>query len=137
MEKNKEQPFGLYAIINPGDEGLEPLKAILPNDGSRGLVVGETWEIEYLYALLGEYLKNKTLTGEISDQDEQLGTPWLTSGEAELFCLKFGKRVSSRTIRYAAANGFIRLAEKTGRDWRFPKRTFLHWLNNRPKPGRK
>jgi hypothetical protein len=127
-----EQPFELYAINNPGDDGIEPLKAILPKDGSRGFVVGEDWEIEYLHDLLSLYLENKQVTGTIPDYHEQLGTHWMTSGDAEK-----ESGVQSRTIRYAAAHGFIQGAAKAGRDWRFPRRTFLHWLRNRPKPGRK
>lgn len=126
------EPFELYAIANPGDEGLEPLKAILPKDGSRGFVVGEDWEIEHLYRLLGDYLTSKQVSGVIPGYHEQLGVIWLTSIEAERM-----SGVQSRTIRYAAAHGFIQGAEKSGRDWRFPKRTFMHWLKNRPKPGRK
>ena len=127
-----EQPFEIYAIKTPGDEGAEPLKAILPRDGTRGFVVGEDWEIEFLRDLLGAYLQTRQLAGEIPDYHEQIGTRWLTSGEAESM-----SGVQARTIRYAAAHGFIQGAEKAGRDWRFPQRTFLHWLRNRPKPGRK
>jgi hypothetical protein len=132
-----KQPFGLYAIANPGDDGLEPLKAILPNDGSRGFAVGEDWEIEFLYNLLGEYLQTKQVTGQISDLDEQIGMPWLTIGEAVSLSAQYGEEISSRTIRWAASHGFIRAAQKSGRDWRFPKSSFLGWLSNRPKPGRK
>lgn len=128
----KIQPFEIFAINAPGDEGLEPLKAILPKDGSRGFVVGEDWEIQHLADLLNEYLQTRQAQGVIPDYHEQLCTQWLTSGEAEGF-----SGVPARTIRWAASHGFVKGAEKAGRDWRFPKRTFLHWLNNRPKPGRK
>lgn len=127
-----EQPFELYAISAPGEEGLEPLKAILPKDGSRGFVVGEDWEIEFLHDLLSAYLENKQVAGAIPDYHEQLGTHWMTSIEAEA-----ESGVQARTIRYAAAHGFITGAEKAGRDWRFPKYTFMRWLRHRPKPGRK
>jgi len=136
MEKKQKQPFGLYAII-PAEDGLEPLKAILPNDGSRGFVVGEDWEIKFLHALLGEYLQTKKLSGEISDYNEQLGFRWITSKEAAVVAAQRGEIIPVRTIRWAAQNGFIRSAEKNGRDWYFPMVKFLYWVAHRPKPGRK
>lgn len=45
--------------------------------------------------------------------------------------------VPGRTIRWAALHEFIPGAEKFGRDWMIPRAAFLHWLNNRPRPGRK
>lgn len=129
MAKN-EQPFEIYTI--QADDALEPLKAILPKDGSRGFVVGEDWEVAFLKELLTDYLNTRQTAGAVPDYHEQLGARWLTSGEAEAM-----SGVPARTIRWAASRGFIQGAEKSGRDWGFPLRTFLHWLRNRPRPGRK
>jgi hypothetical protein len=134
MANNKS--FTLH-LIKPSDPGLEPLKAVLPGDDTRGLVIGEDREIRALHDLLSAYLATGSNDGEISDFHEQLGARWLTSGEAAGLSARHGEDVPGRTIRWAAANGFIPGAEKSGRDWRFPQRTFLHWLSNRPKPGRK
>lgn len=133
--KSKEPQFKLYVIVN--QEGLESLKALLPRDGTRGLILGEDWEVKEVHRLLGEYLTNGKHNGEIPDYHEQLGTTWLTIGQAADLAAEFKDEVSQRTIRWAVLHKFIGGAEKTGRDWRFPKRTFLHWLNHRPKPGRK
>ena len=129
-------PFTLH-IISSNEPGLEPLKAILPDDDTRGLIVGENWQISALYKLLGEYLATGANNGEIPDFHEQLGTPWLTSRKAADLATQWGENVPERTIRWAASRGFIVGAEKSGRDWRFPQRKFLNWLNHRPKPGRK
>ena len=131
----KEPQFTLHVISNL--DGLESLKAIFPRDGTRGLVIGEDWEVKEVYHLLGEYLASGKHDGEISDYHEQLGTTWLTIGQAAELASELKADVSQRTIRWAVLHKFIGGAEKIGRDWRFPKRTFLHWLNHRPKPGRK
>lgn len=133
--KKKKAPFVL-CVINP-EPDLEPLKVILPNDGTTGLVIGEDWEVRSLHKLLGEYLESGTHSGEIPDYHEQLGTLWLTVADAVKLSDELGQNISERTIRWAAANNFIRGAKKEGRDWRFPQRTFLSWVKHRPKPGRK
>jgi hypothetical protein len=131
----KNKPFTLHIMLD--DPAVEPLKVILPNDGTTGLVIGEDHEVRYLYELIGKYLQTHKHDGEIPDYHEQLGVRWLTAPEAETFAIEQGYTVNTRTIRWAAAHGFIKGADKHGRDWRFPQRTFLHWLNHRPKPGRK
>lgn len=115
----KKQPFGIY-LIKEG-RGFEPLKAVLPLDGTRGFVIGEDWEVKALGDVIREYLN----------------ADWLTVDEAFDLVKQSGVFVPIRTIRWAASNGFIRGAVKKGRDWRFPKMTFLYWLENRPKRGRK
>jgi len=131
----KKTPFTLHMIKN--EEQLEPLKAILPRDGTQGLVIGEDWEVRALHQLIGEYLANGQHDGEIPDYHEQLGVQWLTIGEATELAIQLKYDIPERTIRWAVLHNFIPGAEKSGRDWKFPKRTFLHWLNHRPKPGRK
>lgn len=131
----KKQPFGIY-LIKEG-RGFEPLKAVLPLDGTRGFVIGEDWEVKALGDVIREYLNTGKYVGEIDVWNEQLGADWLTVDEAFDLVKQSGVFVPIRTIRWAASNGFIRGAVKKGRDWRFPKMTFLYWLENRPKRGRK
>ncbi len=126
----KKQPFTLHTIQD--QSGDKPLKVILPADNSRGLIVGDDWEVQALHDLLGQYLATGKTDGEISNLDECLGLEWITTLDA----VKLAD-VSERTVRYAASHGFIHQAEKSGRDWRFPKTSFITWLNHRPKPGRK
>lgn len=131
----ENKPFSLH-VINP-DPDLEPLKVVLPDDGHCGFVIGEDWEVKALYKILGDYLNSGVHDGEIPDYHEQLGSQWLSTIEAQDMAAQQGNCIPIRTIRWAASHGFIRGAEKQGRDWRFPQRTFLHWMKNRPKPGRK
>lgn len=112
-------PNGMYAII--------------PDDGTRGYLVGERWEVEQLRESLNRLLESDEYDGEISSDFEQLGYKWLTIPEAA----ELAESISARTIRYACKHGHIKNAEKQGRDWRFPQVRFLAWCNNRPKPGRK
>jgi hypothetical protein len=45
--------------------------------------------------------------------------------------------VTARAIRLAAKRGHIPGAKKVGRDWLIPYDGFSHYLDHRPKPGRK
>lgn len=112
--------------------------AIVPQDGTRGFVIGEMFEAKELRDKLTALLEIGKVDGEIDSHDEQLGAKWLTTSEAARLVYSIrGERVSERTIRYACKNGHIQGAEMQGRDWRFPQMGFLAWCNNRPKPGRK
>jgi hypothetical protein len=134
---NKKQPFAIHTI-RPDEPGMEPLKVVLPKDGTRGLVIGEDWEVRALYDLIEKYLENGKHSGQIEDYHEQLGTAWITTVDAASLAEHSGHPgIPERTIRWAASHGYIRGAQKHGRDWRFPRATFLYWLKNRPKPGRK
>ncbi len=130
-----KKPFILHVIKN--EPGLEPLKVILPDDGTRGLVIGVDWEVRALHTLLGEYLAAGKHSGEIPDYHEQLGFRWLTVDQAAELATRYNIDIPGRTIRWAAKHQFIHGAEKVGRDWRFPQSTFLYWMEHRPKPGRK
>ena len=61
----------------------------------------------------------------------------MTVPEAEDFAKSAGEPVAGRTIRHAAAAGYIPGARKLGRDWLIPCEGFNYYLDNRPKPGRK
>jgi len=61
----------------------------------------------------------------------------LTIRQAEELSVKLSRNAPARTIRWAALHEFIQGAEKFGRDWMIPRESFLHWLDHRPKPGRK
>lgn len=120
------------------DEGLPPLYAILPDDGSRGWVVGEPENIQALADVLGAFLSDGTHAEEISPLHEQLGWKWLTIPEAVEVALEYkGERIPETTIRAACASGHIKGAVKQGRDWRFPQARFLGWVTDRPRPGPK
>ena len=69
--------------------------------------------------------------------DESRKEDRLTIKQAVEVSTEMKRMVSGRTIRWAALHEFIPGAEKFGRDWMIPKGSFLHWLDHRPKPGRK
>jgi hypothetical protein len=130
---NKKQ-FLLHIMYPEPD--LEPMKVILPVDGTNGLVIGEDWEVRQVYEMLGKYLADGKHDGEIPSYHKQLGTKWIVASEALSISKEKGCS-SLRTIRWAAKNGYIKGAEKRGRDWQFPLRSLLYWLEYRPKRGRK
>lgn len=61
----------------------------------------------------------------------------MTVEQAEDYAREVGELVSRRGIRLAARNGYIPGARKAGRDWLIPYDGFNHYLDDRPKPGRK
>jgi len=121
---------------DPEDSSI--LWAVLPDDGTRGYVIGEMWEVEQLRDALTALIDRNEHGGEIDYLDEQLGWKWLASREAQALALEVtGASVPISSITHACRAGHIRGAQKDGRDWRFPQMTFLGWLRNRPKPGPK
>lgn len=61
----------------------------------------------------------------------------MTVGQAEEFAREVGEKASARGIRLAAKRGYIPGARKAGRDWLIPYEGFNHYLDHRPRPGRK
>jgi len=61
----------------------------------------------------------------------------MTVGQAENYAHEVGEKATARGIRLAAKNGYIPGARKIGRDWLIPYDGMNHYLDNRPKPGRK
>lgn len=61
----------------------------------------------------------------------------MTVAQAEQFATEAGEKATARTIRQAAEHSYIPGARKIGRDWLIPYEGFNHYLDNRPKPGRK
>jgi excisionase family DNA binding protein len=111
------------------DDGDGPMWAVLPDDQTDGFIIGEWPEVEAMAAALTRLLEIRQADEEISSLDERLGARWLTVSEA---AEQWG--VSADTVRWAARNGRIREAEKQRGRWRFPQRTFLHWLHKKHRP---
>lgn len=100
--------------------------AVLPDDGTEGLLIGERDEVQVVADALVRFLETGEHGGEITDVHPQLGSSWLTVREASE---DWG--VPRATITLALRQGKIRHAEKFGNRWRFPQRNFLAWLARR------
>jgi hypothetical protein len=61
----------------------------------------------------------------------------MTVEQAEDFAAEAGEPIKARAIRLAATRGDIPGARKVGRDWLITYEGFLHYLDNRPRPGPK
>ena len=61
----------------------------------------------------------------------------MTVEQAQEYAREVGEQVTARGIRLAAKNGYIPNARKIGRDWLITYEGFNHYLDNRPKRGRK
>ncbi len=61
----------------------------------------------------------------------------MTVDQAEEYAKEVGAKATARGIRLAARNGYIPGARKIGRDWVITYEGFNHYLDNRPRPGRK
>lgn len=120
-----------------GEPDLPLMFALNMGDGYAHLL-GERWQVEKIAAVLNHFLATGEMSAEMDELAEELGAKWINMDEAQAYALTHHDQdIPGRTIRYAAARGFIRGAKKEGRDWRFPRSCFIGWLHNRPKPGRK
>jgi len=117
--------WSLHPIAG-SDEEEGMLYALLPNDGTNGLLIGERADVEAVSDVLTRFLVYSQSGDAIPDVHPQLGTPWLSAREAEE---KWG--VPRATITLACRQGKIREAAKLGNRWHFPQRTFLAWLHKR------
>lgn len=106
--------------------------AIIPDDDTNGFIIGEWPSVVAVYEALGRLIETKQADEQVSEYDERLGRLWLSVTEA---ALKFGVPVDS--VRYAAREGFIPMAEKQGNEWRFPQGKFLWWLSKVYQPRAK
>lgn len=120
----------ITAVLSTHD-GREVYKmwSIIPDDDTDGFIIGEWDSILAVHAALGRLIESGQADEEVDELDGRLGHRWLSVSEAanEL-------DVPVDTVRYAARNGHIRLATKSGRDWRFPQRTFLIWMHKTYRP---
>jgi len=117
--------WSIHPITGSDEEG-GMLYALLPDDGTNGLLIGERADVETVSDVLTRFLVYGQTDEAIPDVHPQLGTPWLSAREAEE---KWG--VPRATITLACRQGKIREAAKLGNRWHFPQRTFLAWLHKR------
>lgn len=113
------------------DDGDGPMWAVLPDDQTDGFIIGEWPEVETIYEALGRLMETYQADEEISHLDERLGIKWLSVTEASEQW-----NVSKDTVRFAARKGHIKDAQLQHGRWRFPQRTFLHWLHKKHRPRR-
>lgn len=111
-----------------GEEDYQ-MWSIIPDDGTDGFIIGEWHSVVAVHAALTKLIESGRADEQVTELDERLGTKWLSVSEA---AAEFS--VPTDTVRYAARNGHIKDAEKQGRDWRFPQRRFLYWLDKVYRP---
>lgn len=108
------------------DPNLPPMYAVLPDDDTNGLLIGEEAEVRDLAFILNRFLDDGLDDGEISRLHPRLGFAWLTVNQAR------GKyQVPGSSITWACRRGLIRDARKVGKLWEFPELAFRNWLHNR------
>ena len=110
----------------------EPMYALVPDDGTRGLMIGEIDDVQAVLDKLQSFMSTGEHDGPISPRDYQLGYEWLDTQQASR---EYG--VPQSSITWACRQGFIKDAVKNGHSWSFPAVTFRHWNRNRPGRGRR
>ena len=115
--------------IKDSDEGDGPLYALLPDDGTYGLRIGELADIEAVDGCLNQFLTHGVEGEPVEDFHWQI-SPWITIREAEE---EYG--IPRATLTWACRQGKIVGAEKLGNRWRFPLVTFRTWLRKRKSGG--
>ena len=106
--------------------------AVIPDDGTRGLVVGERVDVQRLADALDHYLVTGEHDGVITRRHWQLGYRWIGTAEA---VNEYGAAHSSVTL--ACRRGDIDDARKDRHGWEFPETALIKWLATRPGSGRR
>jgi len=120
------QPINWTTAVfdTPDGEGSYRMWAVIPDDGTNGLIIGEWESVLAVHAALTRLIETGQADEQVDELDERLGHRWLSVSEA---ARQYSVPVD--TVRYAAREGNIPMARKQGRDWRFPQRKFLWWLS--------
>lgn len=118
--------------IHPTTDDPPPMIAVIPDDGTRGLVIGEQEDVQRLADVLDHYLVTGQHDGVISRRHFQIGYRWIGVTDA---AREYGVPRSSITL--ACRQGDIEEAQKGRHGWEFPESAFLYWLNTRPGSGRR
>ena len=109
---------------------IDDLGYLLPDKWAEQALTGSSQAGHWDYgATLGKVGGERAVKGQLPGE--------MTAGEAESYAREVGEPVTARAIRHAASAGHIPGARKAGRDWLIPYEGFNHYLDNRPKPGRK
>ena len=127
VEITTKHPYSIYGqpvIVLPDGGLLDATLWIL-----MGFQVVKVNENEF--GLLRKWVRLLTFLTSDGEQHE------MTVAEAVALVESMGQKITSKTIRLAAENGYIPNARKVGLNWLIPRDSLMHYLNNRPRPGRK
>jgi hypothetical protein len=127
----KSVKWTIHKIAGSDARGEKAMFAIVPDDGTEGIILGECSEVARVSERLTAFLETGEHDGAMPDIDPRLGALWLTAAEASQ---KFD--VPHSSVTWACREGKIRHAEKDRGQWNFPQRTFMAWKRNRPGRGR-
>lgn len=127
--KEEQLPPVKFSTVQFPNDGLT-FFGLVTDDETKGYIIGPMEEVLAAHAALTRLIESGKADEETHDLDQRLGHIWLSVSEAsEQF------NVPADTVRYAARNGHISMAEKRRkRDWTFPQRRFLYWLAKVYKP---
>lgn len=104
--------------------------ALLPDDDTGGIRLGDMAEVKLAYAALGRLIESGRADEEIDSLHPQLSL-WLSIKQAsDKYNLPY------TTIYSALQRGEIDRATQDDGQWFFPNNSILKWMANRPKLGR-
>lgn len=121
----------IHPVANT-DEGNGPLFALLPSDGTQGIVVGDLPDAIAACLCLRRLTDSQRHDGEIPEFDPRLGHRQLSVREASE---EYG--VPRASITLACRQGQITDAVKGRYGWRFSENAFRVWMKHRPGRGRR
>lgn len=133
----------MYKILlvknSPAEADEASMYAVDPDDGTPAFLVGEVAELRDLHKRIGKFLRDQQVDEEVSHLDERIGVKWITVPKAVELAAEVGRPTTGRTVRWACVNdpALSAVAERQGRDWRFPQLRFLGWLRTERRPGPK
>lgn len=133
-ETTNENPWTLHPLIPAGrDDPWRPF-GLLDPDGY-GHLIGEKWQVLEAYEVLKLFLERGLMSEPIAEDDEALGTRWLTIQEAMEEAHRFDpdeykldENLANR-IRMAARRGTIGgVVQDSSNRYKFQARRFRYWL---------
>ncbi len=109
---------------------VQDLGYFMPNHWADVALAGSDQMGHWVYgATLGRVGGEPPVKGQTGNE--------MTVEQATDYAREVGEPVTARAIRLAASHGYIPGARKVGRDWLIPYEGINHYLDHRPKPGRK
>lgn len=114
------------------DDGWEAVAAL--DEGGHGFLIGERWQAEELYHCLAAYLERGEAAEPLAENDEALGSKWLTINEAMIEAHNYDpaeyplETKTAERIRRAAQRGSLAHKKTESGRYKFPATRFRGWL---------
>lgn len=134
-ETDNRNPWTLHPVIVPDRDDTWRAFALLDPDGY-GTLIGEAWQVADALDALRTFMETGLLSEPVREDDEALGTRWLSTSEAAALAHQYDPERypnvehASQAIRQAARRGSLKGFVQTGTNrYKFQERRLRYWLS--------